>query len=39
MLLRNRLLNNAGYSLKYALNVEEEIQSLPQDAENAEVVR
>jgi hypothetical protein len=39
MLLRNRLLNNAGYSLKYALNVEEEIQSLPRDAENAAVAR
>jgi hypothetical protein len=39
MHLRNRLLNNAGYSLKYVLNAEEEILSLPQDVENAEAVR
>jgi hypothetical protein len=39
MQIRNRLLSNAGYSLKYVLNAEEEIPSLPQDVENAEVVR
>jgi hypothetical protein len=36
---RSRSLNNADSFLKYALNVEEEIPSPQQDAENVEAVK